>query len=38
MTIKPDYQTVKNIKTSVRYTDALIKGLHVWVKPNLIKY
>jgi len=38
MTIKLDYQTVKNIKTPGRYTDALVKGLHVWVKPNLNKY
>ncbi len=38
MTIKLDYQTVKNIKTPGRYTDALVKGLHVWVKPNLSKY
>ena len=38
MTIKLDFQTVKNIKTAGRYTDALVKGLHVWVKPNLNKY
>ncbi len=38
MTIKLDYQTVKNIKTPGRYTDALVKGLHIWVKPNLSKY
>ncbi len=38
MTIKLDYQTVKNIRTPGRYTDALVKGLHVWVKPNLSKY
>jgi integrase len=38
MTIKLDYQTVKNIKTPGRYTDALVKGLHIWVKPNLNKY
>ena len=38
MTIKLDYQTVKNIKTPGRYTDALVKGLHLWVKPNLNKY
>lgn len=38
MTIKLDYQTVKNIRTPGRYTDALVKGLHVWVKPNLNKY
>ena len=38
MTIKLDYQTVKNLKSAGRYTDALIKGLHVWVKPNGKKY
>jgi len=38
MTIKLDFQTVKNIKTAGRYTDALVKGLHIWVKPNLNKY
>lgn len=38
MTIKLDFQTVKNIKQPGRYTDALVKGLHIWVKPNLTKY
>lgn len=38
MTIKLDFQTVKNIKKPGRYTDALVKGLHVWVKPNLTRY
>lgn len=38
MTIKLDFQTVKNIKQPGRFTDALVKGLHVWVKPNLNKY
>lgn len=38
MTIKLDYQTVKNLRTPGRYTDALVKGLHIWVKPNLNKY
>ncbi|WP_173955727.1 tyrosine-type recombinase/integrase [Polynucleobacter tropicus] len=38
MTIKLDYQTVKNLKQPGRYTDALVKGLHIWVKPNLNKY
>lgn len=38
MTIKLDFQTVKNIKQPGRYTDALVRGLHVWVKPNLNKY
>ena len=38
MTIKLDYQTVKNLKTAGRYTDALVKGLHIWVKANGNKY
>jgi integrase len=38
MTIKLDYQVVKNLKQPGRYTDALVKGLHIWVKPNLNKY
>ena len=38
MTIKLDYQTVKNFKAAGRYTDALIKGLHIWVKINGKKY
>jgi len=38
MTIKLDFQTVKNLKQPGRYTDALVKGLHIWVKPNLNKY
>ena len=38
MTIKLDFQTVKNIKQPGRYTGALVKGLHVWVKQNLNKY
>lgn len=38
MTIKLDIKTVSNIKAPGRYTDALVKGLHIWVKPNLRKY
>lgn len=38
MTIKLDFQTVKNLKTAGRYTDALIKGLHIWVKANGAMY
>jgi integrase len=38
MTIKLDYQIVKNLKAAGRYTDALIKGLHIWVKLNGKKY
>lgn len=38
MTIKLDLQTVKNLKTPGRYKDALVKGLHIWVKPNNRKY
>ncbi|MBU3617604.1 integrase arm-type DNA-binding domain-containing protein [Polynucleobacter sp. JS-Fieb-80-E5] len=38
MTIKLDHQTVKNLKTPGRYTDALIRGLHIWIKPSGNKY
>ena len=38
MTIKLDIKTVTNLKTPDRYTDALVKGLHIWVKPNNRKY
>ena len=38
MTIKLDIKTVTNLKTPGRYTDALVKGLHIWVKPNNRKY
>ena len=27
-----DVQTVKNMKEPGRYTDALVRGLHLWVK------
>jgi integrase len=32
------FKHVENIKIPGRYTDALVKGLHIWVKPNLKKY
>ena len=32
------FKHVENIKTPGRYTDALVRGLHIWVKPNLKKY
>jgi integrase len=38
MTIKLDIKTVTNLKTPGRYTDALVKGLHIWVKNNNRKY
>jgi integrase len=38
MTTNLDYQTVKNLKKPGRYTDALVKGLHLWVKSNQSKY
>lgn len=38
MAIKLDIKTVTNLKDPGRYTDALVKGLHIWVKPNLRKY
>ena len=33
-----DFQTAKNLKIPGRYTDALVKGLHLWVKKNGSKY
>ena len=33
-----DFQTAKNLKSPGRYTDALVKGLHLWVKNNGKKY
>ena len=38
MPVVLDFQTVKHIKAPGRYTDALVKGLHIWVKPNGNKY
>lgn len=38
MATKLDFQTVKNLKKPGRYTDALVRGLHIWVKPNGNKY
>lgn len=38
MTIKLDFKTVQNLKSAGRYTDALVKGLQLWVKPNNRKY
>lgn len=32
------FKYVDNLKTPGRYTDALVKGLHLWVKVNLKKY
>lgn len=33
-----DFQTVKNLKAPGRYTDAIVKGLHLWVKDSGNKY
>jgi hypothetical protein len=38
MTIKLDIKIVTNLKTPGRYTDALVKGLHIWVKAHNRKY
>lgn len=38
MAIKLDIKTVTNLKKPGRYTDVLVKGLHIWVKPNQRKY
>jgi integrase len=33
-----DNLTVKNLKVPGRFTDGLVKGLHIWVKPTLQKH
>lgn len=33
-----NFQGLKNKKVAGRYTDPAVKGLHLWVKPNLNKY
>lgn len=33
-----DFQTVKNLRKPGRYTDGLVKGLHIWVNSSLKKY
>lgn len=38
MSKKLDIQTVKNLKNPGRYTDALVRGLHLWVKAGGGKY
>ncbi len=38
MTTNLDFQTVKNLKKPGRYTDALVKGLHLWVNSSQSKY
>jgi integrase len=38
MATKLDTQTIKNLKKPGRYTDALVMGLHLWVKDSNKKY
>lgn len=38
MPINLDFQTVKNTHIPGRYTDGLVKGLHIWVKTSQKKY
>jgi integrase len=38
MTVKLDIKIVTNLKIPGRYTDALVKGLHIWVKSSQRKY
>lgn len=38
MSVNLSFKYVENIKTPGRYTDALVVGLHLWVKGNLKKY
>jgi integrase len=38
MSTNLSFKYVENLKSQGRYTDALVSGLHLWVKPNLKKY
>ncbi len=38
MSINLSVKYVESLKIQGRYTDALVPGLHLWVKPNLKKY
>jgi integrase len=38
MPINLNFQTVKNLRKPGRYTDGLVKGLHIWVNSNQKKY
>jgi integrase len=38
MSTNLNFKYVENLKRPGRYTDALVRGLHLWVKPNLNKY
>ena len=38
MSTNLSFKFVENLKVPGRYTDALVKGLHLWVKANLKKY
>jgi len=38
MSTNLNFKYVENLKKPGRYTDALVRGLHLWVKPNLKKY
>ena len=38
MSINLSVKYVESLKIQGRYTDALVPGLHLWVKPNFKKY
>lgn len=38
MSTNLNFKFVESLKSPGRYTDALVRGLHLWVKPNLNKY
>jgi integrase len=38
MSTNLSFKYIESIKIQGRYTDALVTGLHLWVKPNLKKY
>jgi len=38
MSTNLSFKYVENLKAPGRYTDALVKGLHLWIKANQNKY
>jgi integrase len=38
MSTNLSFKYIESLKTQGRFTDALVTGLHLWVKPNLKKY
>ena len=38
MSTNLSFKYIESLKTQGRFTDAIVTGLHLWVKPNLKKY